>query len=213
MKANSPPSQEALVPSWHGAYPKKMFENVFVIGLAGLAQAGKTTIAQEIINELKQDSPSRAILSLSFAKRMKEVLAALVGENMAFEQQEEKTALLYTGSDWTVRDFLLAFGTEFVKDQIGNNFWVDVIAKHLTELELPTVVVIDSLRYPNELELIQALGMAVLIKRPGIEKVFQHRSEEPEKLTIETIIINDDTPQRAAQKILKIAQQNRDWPK
>ena len=213
MKENPPPRQAALVPSWHEVYPKEMFENAFVISLAGLAKAGKTTIAEQIMQELEQDALSIDILSLSFAQRLKEVLAALVGEDIAFERQEAKTALLYGDSNWTVRDFLLAFGTEFIRDQLGANFWVDVMAKRLSELERPTVALIDSLRYPNELKLVQALGMAVLIKRPGIEKVFQHRSEEPDKLAIEIIIDNNGTPQQAAQEILKIARKHRDWPK
>ncbi len=213
MKENPLPRQKALVPSWQGAYPKEMFENAFVIGLAGLAKAGKTTIAEQIINELEQDSLSIDILSLSFAQRLKEVLAALVGEDIAFEQQEEKTALLYDGSNWTARDFLLAFGTEFIRDQVGENFWVDVMAKRLSELKRPTIALIDSLRYPNELKLIQALGMAVLIKRPGIEKIFKHRSEEPDKLAIEVIINNNGTPQQAAQEILRTARKHRDWPR
>ena len=213
MKDNILPRQKALMPSWHGVYPKEIFENAFVIGLAGLAKAGKTTIAGQIINELGQDSRPMATLSLSFSRRLKEVLATLIGENIDFEAQEEKTTLLYAGGNWKARDFLLAFGTEFARDQIGLNFWVDVIAKQLAELKRPTIVLIDSLRYPNELELIQALGMAVLIKRPGIEKVIKHRSEEPDKLAIEIVISNNDTPQRAARQILKIARGNKNWPK
>ena len=213
MKEKFLPQQAALMPSWHGVYPKEMFENAFVIGLAGLAGSGKTTISEQIMNELKQDSPSIAILSLSFSGRLKEVLAALIGEDMSFEAQEEKAALLYAGGNWTARDFLLAFGTEFIRDQIGADFWVDVIAKKLAQLECPTIVLIDSLRYPNELKLIQSLGVAVLIKRAGIDKVIKHRSEEPDKLAIKLVINNDDTPRRAAQEILKIVQQRKDWPK
>ena len=213
MKDKFLPRPEALMPSWHGVYPKEMFENAFVIGLAGLAGSGKTTIAEQIMNELKQDSPSIAILSLSFSNRLKEVLATLIGEDMDFEAQEAKTTPLYAGGDWTARDFLLAFGTEFVRDQIGADFWVDVIAKKLTQLERPTIVLIDSLRYPNELKLIRALGTAVLIKRAGIDQVIKHRSEEPDKLAIKLVIKNDDTPGRAAQEILRIARQRKDWPK
>ena len=211
MEKMNSPERKALVPSWHGVYPREMFENAFVIGLAGFAGAGKTTIAEQIINELKQDNPSLPVLRLSFASRLKEVLATLVGENMTFTRPEDKTALLYAGSDWRVRDFLTTFATEFVRDQIGADFWVDVMAKNLVELEQPTVVIIDDLRFPNELKLVQSLGEAILIKRTGNKNTIQHRSEEPEKLTIETHIKNNDSPQRAAWAILEIAQKDQHW--
>ena len=211
MEKMNSPERKALVPSWHGVYPREMFENAFVIGLAGFAGAGKTTIAEEIINEVKQDQPSMPVLRLSFASRLKEVLATLVGENMTFTRPEDKTALLYAGSDWRVRDFLTTFATEFVRDQIGADFWVDVMAKNLVELEQPTIVIIDDLRFPNELKLVQSLGEAILIERAGNKNTIQHRSEEPEKLTIESRIENNDTPSKAAQAILEIAQKDQDW--
>ena len=143
---------------------------------------------------------------------MKEVLATLVHSDKTFYQQEDKEILLYGDSDWRARDFIISFGTEFVRDNIGANFWVDLMAQQLTELKVPTIVVIDDIRYPNESKLVQSLGIAVLIQRPGVKKVIQHRSEQPDQLLIRTVVENSNTPQQTAEIILDIAQTHPSWP-
>ncbi len=206
---------EALIPSWHGIYPREDFGHVFVIGLAGFAGSGKTTVAGQIIHDLNHNEEMPAGLRLSFAQRLKRVLAALVGEEeMSFDKPEQKLARLYGNSDWDVRKFFTTFATEFCRDQIGADLWVDIIAGRLNRLIEPTVVVIDDLRYPNEFKIVKALGTAVLLRRSGIGRTIKHSSEEPNKLAIETIIDieRDTTPQQVGQVILELVQKHEFWP-
>ena len=206
---------KALIPSWHGVYPREDFKHVFAIGLAGFAGSGKTTTAEQIISDLNHDKAMPGGLRLAFARPLKRVLAALVGDDeMSFDKPEEKMARLYGGSDWDVRKFLTIFATEFCRDQIGGDLWVDLAANQIHHLTEPTVVIIDDLRFPNEFRLVQALGTAVLLRRPGIGGTIKHRSEEPDKLAIETVIdIDQDmTPCQVAQAILEIAQKHEFWP-
>ena len=205
---------KTLIPSWHSVYPREDFEHVFVIGLAGFAGSGKTTVAEQIVSELNHNEAMPAGLRLSFAQRLKRVLAALVGEEeMSFDKPEEKTARLYGDSDWDVRKFLVTFATEFCRDQIGANLWVDIIANRIHRLTEPTVVVIDDLRFPNEFGIVQALGMAVLLRRANIGRTIKHSSEEPDKLAIETVIDIDQnmTPRQTGRAILDIAQKHELW--
>ena len=204
--------KQALVPSWHGVYSKKEFQNAFVIALAGFAQAGKTTIADTIVQELRQNPDAPTSFRFSFATRIKEVLATLVGKDVALDHLLVKKQLFYAASPWSVRNFMMLFGTEFVRKQVGDNFWVDVVAKHLALLPESSIVVIDDLRFANEVDLVQALGVAVLIQRPGVDQVIQHSSEEPHKLGLKNVVYNDSTPEVAAQKILALSQKHRDWP-
>ena len=204
-----------LIPGRHGIYPRKDFGHVFIIGLAGLAGSGKTTIAQAIVAELNRDEAMPAGLKLSFAQRIKEVLAALVGDKqITFNRPEEKAALLYGSSDWDARKFLQLFASEFCRDQIGTDLWVDIVAERICQLKQPTVIPIDDLRFLNELKMVQALGQPFLLKRSGAGGVAQHRSEEPGKLAIKTVIDNDSgaTPSQVAREILAIARQHPLWP-
>lgn len=205
-------NDQPLVPSWQGSYPPQDFPNVFAIGLGGLAQCGKTTVGTEVINQIAADPGGPTVARGSFSARIKQVVAAMVGQESTFNDQEDKQARLYGASDWTVRDFLMAFGTGLVRDQIGADFWVDVVAKQMTEISRPTVLVFDDMRFPNEVGLIRSLGVTIMIERPGVEKVFSHASENPESLGVETTVINDSTPEAAAAKVLAIARAHDRWP-
>ena len=206
---------EALIASWRGVYPREDFSHVFVIGLAGFAGSGKTTVAERIIDDCNHDEEMPAGLRLSFAQRLKKVLAALVGdEAMSFDEPQQKLARLYGDSDWDVRKFFTTFATEFCRDQIGADLWVDIIAGRLNRLREPTVVVIDDLRYPNEFGLVKALGQAVLLRRQGVGRTIKHSSEEPNKLAIETIIDieRNMTPPQVGRIILELVQKHEFWP-
>ncbi len=207
--ANSP---DALVPSWRGVYPPSKFANAFVIGLAGLAQAGKTTVADAIVDQLAADPAIVNCQKLAFAGRLKEVLATMIGQDISFNHQENKSARLYGDSDWKARDFLIVFGTELVRKQLGENFWTDIIAHRLAKLTQPTVVVIDDVRFPNELNLTNSLGLTVMLRREGVQKTFEHSSEQPDKLGITTIVDNDGPPAETAAKVLGLAQRHQGWP-
>ena len=212
MTDNEPNPNSPLVHSWRGVYPLESFPNVFAIGLGGLAKCGKTTVGAEVMARIKRDGARPPTMRGSFSARMKQVTAVMVDQESSLNDQDDKQAQLYGGSDWTVRDFLLAFGTGLVREQIGSDFWVDIVAKQMTELTEPTILVFDDMRFPNEVGLIKPLGVAIIIERPGVEKTFIHSSENPESLGIEAIVINDSTPEAAADKVLAIARDHDRWP-
>ena len=205
-------SSQPLVRAWQGVYPREDFANAFVIGLAGLAQSGKTTVAEAVLDELGRQAPPAKVIKLSFASRIKEVLIALIGEERSFQSPEEKEALFYGGGNWSVRDFLNSFGTDFIREQLGHNFWIDIMAKQLSELAETTIVIIDDVRFPGEAALIKPLGLVVLIERPGIGRTINHSSEHPEKLNVDARIRNDDTPAEAAAAVLELARSQKSWP-
>ena len=207
--SNSP---QPLIRSWQGVYPKEDFANVFVIGLAGLAQSGKTTVAEAVLAELNKQTPAVKTIKLSFASRMKEVLAALIDQEHSFQDLEEKEALLYGDSNWSVRNFLNAFGTGFIRQQLGDNFWIDIMAKQLSELAETTIVIIDDVRFPGEAALIKPLGLVALIERPGIGRTINHSSEHPESLNVDARIRNDAAPIEAAKAVLELARAQGSFP-
>ena len=203
---------QPLIRSWRSIYPREDFTNAFVIGLAGLALSGKTTVAEAVLAELSRQAPAVKAIKLSFASRMKEVLVALVGKEHSFQTPEEKETILYGDGNWSVRDFLNSFGTDFIRRQLGDNFWIDIMAKQLSELTEATVVVIDDVRFPGEAALIKPLGLVVLMERSGIVRTINHSTEHPENLDVDARIQNDATPREAAEAVLELARAQSFWP-
>ena len=201
--------QDALVPSWQGNYPEEVFDNAFVIGLAGFIGVGKTAIADVVIDKINQQAGGLIGRRMSFADRLKETLAAFTGQaGCYYREAGQKQARIYGVSPMTVREWMIEYATTFVRDGMGEDYWLDVVAQQLTKLEQPTVVVIDDYRFPNESRLIGATGVGVLIKRPGVEQAIKHRSEQAEALGISNVINNDSTIEAAAQAVIKLVEDN-----
>ena len=177
--------KRVLVRGFGGQYGTADFGDVFVVGFAGLRGSGKSAVAGVLCEELRGEGVD--VLRISFAGRLKDVVAALVGSRVW-----EKEDVLYGGGDWDVREFLMRFATEFVRDNLGEHFWVDVVAQRVLDRK-PSVVVIDDMRFPNEYAFVQELGVGVLIERAVAGKEYEgvHRSEMPGVLGIPDVVSND----------------------
>lgn len=204
-----------LVPSWD-TYEGKEFEGIFIIGLAGLMGSGKTTIAKEIKRMLWR---KYNCLQISFADRLKKVLSVLVGT-----EEWEKTERIYPDGPMTTREFLQWFGTECVQYNIGRKFWVDAVMQDIlrTRYQMdqsekePYIVIIDDLRFPHEKECIDALGIAILIKREKTDQQKirgRHSSEMPERLGITNIIENNGSIADITEQIIAMVKQHPRFPK
>lgn len=177
-------TNSGLVRAFDERYDAADFNGMFVVGLAGLRGSGKSTIAVALCEELSSEGVNAA--RFSFAGRVKEVASALIGSS-----QWEKDDLLYSGNNWDMRQFLMQFGTEFVRDNLGENFWVDIIAQQILE-QKPSVAVIDDMRFPNEYVFVRALGAGVLVEREGSGlHSGTHRSEMPDALGISAVVSNN----------------------
>ena len=207
--AKTPNHSDALVPSWQADYPEQAFENAFVVGLAGYIGAGKTTIGEAVLEQINQAGNPLIGRKMSFAGRLKETLAAFTNQpGCSYSEPAEKQARIYGSSEMTVRQWLVEYATTFVRDGIGEDFWLDVIATELSRLKRPTLVVIDDYRFPNESSLIGAIGVGIFIKRAGVEQTIKHRSEQPEALGIKHVVDNNSTVEAAAQVVIKIVEAN-----
>ena len=140
-----------------------------VIGFCGLAGSGKTTAARALqdIHDWQR---------VSFAgplKRMAEACGMTLSE-MAGDLKETPRAWL---CGKTPRQFLQFIGTEFGRDMIGPDFWVNcwrnqvdrLVLEALADLALEGLrIVADDVRFPNEAAMIRSLGgIVVRIDRPG----------------------------------------------
>jgi hypothetical protein len=114
-----------------------------LLGLAGKAGCGKSTVAQELVDrQLAQ--------RVRFAGPLKDGLVAmgLSREQVDGDLKETPTPLL---CGRTPRYAMQRLGSDFGRDMIGDDFWVRLAMRRVDELLASGVnVVIDDVRFDNE---------------------------------------------------------------
>jgi hypothetical protein len=139
-----------------------------LIGICGAAGAGKSTVAKHLA---ETENGKR----LRLADGLKRMLKS-VGLTDAQVDGNEKNIPLPLLCGKTPRFAMTSLGTGWGRDVIGNDFWMNICAMSLTA-ELvkgeAKLLIVDDIRYPNELEMIRRLGGQVwLVRRPDVEPQF-----------------------------------------
>ena len=152
--------------------------NPRVIGLYSPApQSGKTAVAYEL--------QQHGYISVSFAGPLKRMLSVFLNsagyghdmiESMLFEHKEEKIPEFGV----TPRHLMQTIGTEWGRECIGPDVWVDVWKSSVMKwLDGGLNVVVDDMRFPNEWDAVRDLGGECwYITRPRTAKPeSEHASE------------------------------------
>lgn len=148
--------------------------SVTVIGLTGAAGSGKTTVARHIVETMGGERRP-------FAGPLKQMLQTFLedqGAGMAMairmvsgDLKEEPTD--YLGGR-TPRQAMQTLGTEWGRG-LSPTLWVDAWRHGIERASLqasvdgvPALIVVDDVRFPNEVEAIRQLGgLIIRIDRPG----------------------------------------------
>ena len=150
-----------------------------VVGFCGLAGSGKTTLAEHLVQH-------HGFIRLPFAGPLKAMAAAfgLTPAEMSGHMKEEPCEAL---CGKTPRQFMQMLGTEFGRELLGLDLWVNAwrraVARHLEEALVdgaPLRIVCDDVRFANEAAAIRKLGGRVaLLQRSGAgsKSGFSHPSE------------------------------------
>ena len=173
--------------------------DMILIGLAGKAGAGKTTAAQILCGNLGFER-------LRFADPLKEMLFTLLEWLDVDDELQQRmiegdlknaaTPLLFGKSP---REAMQTLGHEWGRSCIGENLWTACMRATIRFVRradvadgTPTLIVIDDVRFQNEVDLIRSMGGVVIeVKRPGLEPVNAHASETQELEGIEGHLWND----------------------
>lgn len=133
-----------------------------VIGFTGLPGAGKDTFATILSLVLKE-----RVTTKKFAAPLKEAVASLCDLSLdQIEDREFKEAPLPCGK--SPRQIMQLMGTEFVRNVLGADFFVQTMAKAVEETSARFILITD-VRFQNEVDWIHSVGGAVVrIERPGL---------------------------------------------
>lgn len=146
-----------------------------IVALIGYAGVGKTEVANYLV--LKH-----GFTHLKFASGLKDMLRALgLGERSIEGDLKERKSTLLCGK--TPRHAMITLGTEWGRNCIGEDLWVNVLQRKIESLKRVNgdglKVVVDDCRFLNEGTMLRDMGAKVWrITRPGVEAKIDHPSEK-----------------------------------
>lgn len=155
-----------------------------LIGLCGLAGSGKSTVGRILCHH-------HNFMRKPFAFPLKRMVAALgvPADDLDGPSCIKEMPCAALGGR-TIRHTLQTLGTEWGRQHMGEDFWVELWARGVEHM--PRIVA-DDVRFPNEAEAIRKLGgLVVRIDRPGAGSVVgaAHASENIAALVPDVVIAN-----------------------
>lgn len=145
-----------------------------IIGLSGVAQSGKDTLANILVEE-------HGYRRIAFADKIRECLYTLnplvdwITEPRYLQKYVDSIGWEEAKKHPEIRRLLQIFGTEVGRNIIDSNLWIDMA---LGNLEPSDKVIITDVRYPDEAKEIRWMfGQIWRINRPGVEAINSHASE------------------------------------
>jgi len=209
-----------------------------IIGFAGKAASGKTTAAQHLAPLLEGDTriiPMAMVLRDEVEAFLRGIGAAefvplvyggqedklrvfFVDQQKALQECSEWTSFIAEHSDIqdrsaqtavSVRRILQWWGTEYRRAQ-DPDYWTKAWERKVSGLDLQrTHVLVDDVRFVNELQMLLRLGAKVVkIERPGFAAGGNHASETSldDYHTWSRVIINDGTLEEFKQQVATLTE-------
>lgn len=146
-----------------------------IIGLAGEAGVGKTTIARLFRDEVNFEIKT-------FAAPLKKALQELTGlnedyfTNIILKEQE----IGWIGK--SPKQLMQMMGTEFVRNMVHPDFWTRRMAQELLKMNPEDKVIIDDCRFENETALVRDLGGIVIHLEREFECPTTHKAHKSEAI-------------------------------
>lgn len=156
-----------------------------VVAFTGLAGAGKSTATRYLVE-------NHGYTLVKFAGPLKDMMRAIGMAEDEIEGDLKETPLLYLCGK-TPRHAMQTLGTQWGRDCIGKDFWVNLWGQRaLTTLRGGGRVVVDDCRFPNEAAAVRKLGgdVYMIMGRGGIPG--EHESERGAGAA-DLVIANDNT--------------------
>ncbi len=192
-----------------------------IIGMAGRAQHGKTTLSKCLLEHLKEVE-GLTVEIMPFAAMPKRMLLTLgLNHDQLFGNSKEKPTTLLGGR--TPRFAMQSLATEWGRNLLYNEIWVDAWEREVSDAVVKRriqVIIVDDLRHIPELIRLREMGAIVCeVYRPGImpqtlwgwakhwfKQLTAHSSEQLDfsKCGIERIIVEEGDSDATLKKLLAL---------
>jgi len=164
---------------------------VKVVGLAGPAGVGKSTTTIAFVEIFKKLYPALKTKNIAFADPMYNLIShftqipisTLKSQNYKNIKWNQKTAPMPCLNGWSPRRFLQVIGTDCFRNEIHNDFWVQLSIKQAEDND---IIFVEDARFDNEYEM---CNIVIELKRDGIQYACDHPSAmPPDKKYIDFVI-------------------------
>jgi len=156
---------------------------MYIICLAGPGGVGKSTTAKALVKSFNKLFPELKIENMAFADPIYELASNLLGIPVELLKSQEYKEVVWTKETspmpsligWTPRKFLQIVGTEGFRNNVANDFWVEVTIRKAQIKNLDFVVMEDA-RFSNEYD---KSSLTIELKRDNIQYKCNHASAMP----------------------------------
>ena len=146
-----------------------------IIGIAGHMRSGKDTAGNYIVDNY-------GFTKLNFADELKQHVYLL--NPVVYKEHRLQELVNEYGWDYAkehfpeIRRLLQVYGTEIVRDNFGENVWVDLLFRKAEKYKIEKLVIAD-VRFPNELEsVLERGGILIKVKSAANKSHDTHASEQ-----------------------------------
>lgn len=161
----------------------------FVIGIAGPARSGKDTYCELLREQLYINHVPSA--RYAFADPIKEAIKKAFLLNESHVNGALKETPIPALGNKSPRQMLQWFGTEYGRQMIDPDIWLNVAQRFIDKLPR-SVIVIPDVRFENEADWIRERGFLLHIERADCAGVTAHVSEAGiQREEDEPVILND----------------------
>lgn len=172
-----------------------------LVGITGRAGSGKSAASDALVEA--------GWVRMKFASPLKDMLRAigLTDQHIEGDLKEVPCDLL---CGQTPRHAMITLGTEWGREMIGGNFWMNIAANRIaTAMAAGINVVVDDVRFDNEADLIRRLGGVVLgLERDSVLAI-DHKSEAG--VTADMIYRNDGSAAELRGYMISVFAQLGEW--
>jgi hypothetical protein len=144
-----------------------------ILLLYGNKGVGKSTIAEELVN-------THGWTRCSFADPIRFMLSTAFGHEMSNRFADKECPRDEFGGK-SIREAMMLLGTEWGRNLIYPNIWVDCVVRRLKRGSEDTKIVIDDARFDNERDAMVAMGAKLVrLTRKEIDSVITQSSHASE---------------------------------